>query len=149
MASETATIDNTVRAIIETRVQAIWGATTPIQWPGVMGVGGDSGGASEYPPSNSDWLRVNWKYAGTDMATIGADTSGLDRTVGIISLTVFTPSGVGNARLWELVGIAKRVFNRYNNVIRCGASGAKDLLQQGGWTYAPVITNFEFYSSIT
>jgi len=149
MSAETSTIDNTVRAIIENRVKTIWGTTTVIQWPGVLGVGGDVSAATDLPPTQADWLRVSWEYAGTSIATIGADTSGLDRTTGVIVLTVFTRSGVGDARLWTLVGTAKTVFNRYNNVIRCGASGAGRKLQQGGWTYAPVITNFEFYSSIT
>ena len=149
MADERGTIDNTIRAIIEARVTSIWGTTSAIQYPGVDGVVDTNGVYKNEPPTDANWLRVHYEYADTDIMTIAPDSGGLNRTAGTIMLTVFTPIGRGEKALWDLVGTAKTVFDRYHNRIRCGASGAKQKLNQGGFLYVPVTTNFVFYASIS
>jgi hypothetical protein len=149
MADERPTIDETIRATIEMRVESVWAGRTKIQWPGVDGIGGDTEEASELPPTGAEWLRVSYEYAETDIATIAPDSGGLNRTSGVIALTVFTPSGLGMAPLLALAGPAKSIFDRYNNKIVCGASGIKHKPPRGGWNSANVVTPFHFYASIT
>ena len=149
MADERPTIDNTIRAIIEARVNTVWNGLTAVQYPAVDGLVNSIGALIDEPPTDANWLRVHYEYADTDILTIAPDSGGLNRTSGVIMLTVFTPIGSGEKALWDLVGTAKTVFDRYHNKIRCGASGAKQKLNEGGFLYVSVTTNFVFYASIS
>lgn len=85
---------------IESRFETQWGLTTPVAY---MNVEFD-------PPRGSPWVRLSVLPGGEGQIELGNPS--LDRHVGIIDVSIFTPEGKGTKQARELAEQAAAVFRK-------------------------------------
>lgn len=134
---------------IEARIVAAW-TTTPIQFPGVLGLVDVSGGIISGPPPGAAWMKVD-VITGETVPAAFCGNHGLNRTTGIIQMTIFAPRQKGLKELNELAGVAKSIFSRQQtgDGLRPMASSFTQLPDDRGQLAGMVRTPFEYYEEVT
>ncbi len=154
MAETITTIDDTLRQTVETRVLTLWrdGDGTlrcAVQLPSVNGLIDPTEAILDKPPAGQPWMKVEIGRGENEIATIGADRSGLNRAPGKILLGIRVPAGLGLKPLNDLVGPAKQLFSRFvGNGLYCQASGLEATYNDAGWICGQVGTRFVLFESI-
>lgn len=151
MAESLTTIENTISRVIEARVAAEWQDSgtprTPIQYSGVLGLVDATGQIIPAPPTDAAWLRIDIIWGDTEEWTLPTSTGFLNRSTGLIQLTVFAPANQGTVALETYKGYAKAIFSRHQGSgLRCRASRTENLTNEG-WLMGVVTTPFEIYES--
>ena len=151
MAESLITVLGVTRKVIETRVRDLWKENdiplTPIQYPSVLGLVDIDGQIINASPTQAPWLKLDIQWGSTEEATI-SDTCSLNRSVGVILLSIYVPANRGSLELDRLKGLARGIFSRYvGNGLRCRASSPGPDLPNAGWIVGIISTAFEFYEN--
>lgn len=96
---------NIVRATVESRL-----ATELALNPAIPVVFNN---VSYSPTPNSSWVQCLLNFGSNNYLTLGSTTNSDNRIVGVITVNIFTPAGVGSGANFT---IAKRIRDLYNRI---------------------------------
>lgn len=149
-----AEVGNTVRSTVEARVLDQWRDAgvlrTAVQLPAMPKLHDTDGSFLNEPPRERAWLKVEIQPVDTEVATI-SPANALNRTTGIIQVSVYVPAGKGTVELETLKGLARLLFSRFDGGggLRCRASGPGPNLKDDPWLVGIIKTEFEVYERHT
>jgi len=152
MSDTVSTITETIRRVIEERLEAAWvnGAAlrTPIQYPGVTRLKNTDGTLIDDPPTDSPWIKLEIQWSATVEATISVNQY-LNRNTGVIQISVYAPDGSGTSQLETFKGLARAVFSRFDGDggLRCRASQPGPNYKDDPWLVGIIKTEFECYEA--